>query len=311
MRLLVTGISGFIGRAVATAFVSAGGHEVWGWSRVRAPRSPVPEERTILADLLDERALSRVPDGLDVIVHCAAVATPAAALETPEEAVRVNTLGTARVFDLARRRRAAVVLASSVYVYEGTPEFPWHEELPLRPRSPLGASKLGAEAVARSYWDCFAVPSVAARLFTVFGPGASEWQFIPTAMRRVLGARSRVEFGNGDSTRDFVYIDDVVAALVACVGLLLRSPGHHVFNVAGGRERSIRECIVSILDVLGRRDLEVVFDRLPTRDDERGATRHWASIEKARRELGWRPMTPFGDGLRRTYHALRAEGDER
>ncbi|MBM4420005.1 MAG: NAD(P)-dependent oxidoreductase [Chloroflexi bacterium] len=296
MRLLITGASGFIGGASARAL--ADGNEVWGWSRTYSERAGIPRERYVEADVLAQPA--DLPP-FDVIVHCAGVVAPGDALAAPMEAMRVNAAGTARIFELARASGGAVVLASSVYVYDGSSELPWDESTRLDPISPLGASKLGAEAAAIAFWRCFSVPSILLRIFTVYGPGAKDSSFMASAIRKIAGASGQVEFGPGESTRDFIYIDDVVGAIRAAVAKVQAVRGAEAVNVASGRERSIRDAAHAIARVLGKGDLALVFEKLPVRPDEKGSghSRHAALTAKAKRLLGWEASVEFEEGIRR------------
>ncbi len=306
MNILVTGTSGFIGGACARALISSH-HTVWGWSRNYNAECGIEKARYIEQDLFADVALKHVPDNLDCIVHCAGIAGPAVALQNPTEAFRVNILGTERIFSLARGKKTPIVFASSVYIYDGCTEFPWHEEMEVRPRSPLGASKLGAEAIARVYTECFNVSSVALRIFTVYGPGSSEAQFIPSAFKKISMAKDSVEFGSPQSTRDFIFIDDVVRGVIASIDFLGKNPGFHIFNIGSGIEVSIEKCVGIMVKMFGKPGLKVEFGKMVKRADEAGGySRHLSSMEKVRRLLGWQSTVSFEEGLKKTYDALRS-----
>lgn len=306
MNILVTGTSGFIGGACLRAMIAAH-HNVWGWSRKYHAAYGIDRSHYLEGDLLSSEIEKFVPNELDGIIHLAGVAGPGVALNHPAEALRVNTLGTERIFSLAHIKKIPVVFASSVYIYDGCTEFPWYENMEVRPRSPLGASKLGAEAVARVYAQCFNVASVALRFFTVYGPGSNDAQFIPSAFKKIhhAAAREEIKFGSHRSTRDFVYIDDAIRAITAAVAFIRLQQGFHIFNVANGQERTIEGCVWSMVKICGKQNAKIIFDAFPPRPDEpEGYSRHWASIEKSKKELGWYPKMEFEEGLKLTYKAL-------
>lgn len=304
MNILITGTSGFIGGACARAMIAAH-HNVWGWSRRYNAAGGIDRSHYLEGDLLSSEIEKFVPNELNAIVHLAGIASPGVALNDPAEVLRVNMLGTERIFSLARIKKIPVVFASSVYIYDGCTEFPWHEEMEVRPRSPLGASKLGAEAMARVYAQCFNVASVALRFFTVYGPGSNDAQFIPSAFKKIQHATGEVKFGSPRSTRDFIYIDDAIRAIVAAISFIRQQQGFHIFNVASGQERTIEECVRNMVKICGKEDVKIVFDAFPARPDEpKGYSRHWASIEKSKKELGWHPEITFEDGLKLMYKTL-------
>ena len=304
-RVLVTGATGFIGRHLVER-LRREGHDVWALSRI--PASDAGQVHAVQADLRDPQALVGLTTPMDAIFHLAGLTSPQQTLDDSEAAMLVNGLGTLRVLACARRMGTpSIILASSVYIYDGCTEFPWHETLPVQPRSPLGASKLAAEAAARMFWYCYQAPSVVLRLFTVYGPGARASQFVPSALQRIIDSPGpQVRFGPGESTRDFVYIEDVITALMQAWSFSAGRKGFEAMNIASGVETRIDEIVQMMLKVCGRPKLQPRFEQTRSRLDERyGPTRHWASIEQARQRLGWSPTISLEVGLRRTVDALR------
>jgi len=307
-RLLVTGGSGFIGRYLVRRLV-AEGHEVLVLSR-RAEE--MPGARVIVGDLIDPATLTSIEGGCDRVVHLAGVVTPGEAEGDFARAMAVNAIGTIRAFELAKRLGAReVLMASSVYVYDGSPALPWDEETVLTPRSALGASKFAAEAVARTYSECYDVSSVLLRLFTVYGPGLRPASFVASSFRKLLEApvKGTVRFGLAESARDFIYVDDVVEAFLAAGRWVVSHPGCTVLNIASGRSWRIADVVEMMRRLCHREDTTVAFEEGGRRTDERqGPTRHAARIDRARRELGWSPTIELADGLRRTLESMAIAG---
>lgn len=304
MNVLITGISGFIGGALARR-MSADGNCIWGLSRTYKDTCGIPQERFLKKDLLDRNLQNLIPKDLDLIIHCAGIAAPNQALNNPEEAMMVNAIGTERMLFLARLLKIPIVFASSVYIYDGCDEFPWREDMEVRPRSPLGASKLAAEAIARAYWECFTVASVAMRFFTVYGPGANKAQFIPSAIKKIREAKNVVKFGSPKSTRDFIFIDDVLDGIISVTDFLFKNKGFHIFNFGSGIETSIENVCKNMVKIFGAPGLKIAFNKLPSRPDESGGySRHWSSISKAEKLLGWHPKNSLEEGLKKTFNAM-------
>lgn len=299
-RVLVTGARGFIGSHLADRLLQAG-HEVWGYSR-SAPASAGPI-RYVTGELSELAAEARWPQRFDAIFHLGGMASVQEAEEDLARALIVNGAGTARVLAFARQLGAPpVVLISSVYVYDGCTTWPWQEGLALAPRSALGASKLAAEAAGRVFAECHGLRVCALRLFTVYGPRSRPSQFIPAALQRILQAEGQVTFTHPDSTRDFVYVEDVVEACLRAWPRAQQTPGMEIFNVGSGIERRIDETVQTLLRACGRTDVRVRFEpeTAARLDERRGPTRHCADISRAREQLGWAPQTSFEEGLRRT-----------
>jgi len=246
--------------------------------------------------------------GVDYVLHQAALASVQRSMENPADTVDVNVGGLVNVLTAARESRVRrVVCASSSSVYGDTPSLPKHEEMPPAPLSPYAVSKAAGEMFARVFATGLGVPAVSLRYFNVFGPRqdpASQYAAVIPLFASALrdGTRPRI-YGDGEQSRDFTYIDNVVEAnLAACTQGTAQG---QAINVACGE----RYTLLALLQAMGR-ILEVTAEPefLPARP---GDVRHsQASIEKARRELGFTPRVGFEEGLRRTVEYYRGNGHE-
>jgi UDP-glucose 4-epimerase len=255
-------------------------------------------------DIRDLSALCRILQGVEAVFHQAAITSVQRSVEEPLETNSVNVEGTLKVFEAAREAHVKrVVFASSTSVYGDSEELPKVESMQPRPLSPYAASKYAGEVFGAVYSKTFLLPVVSLRYFNVFGPRqdpASEYAaVIPKFVTRMLRGLPPLVFGDGEQSRDFVYVDDVVSAnLLATDG---DSLGMAV-NIAAGQRFSLNRLAEILNDILGM-SLEPIHDA-----PRLGEVRHsQADISLARARLGFIPSVSFQEGLRRTVDWFRTQ----
>ena len=302
MRVLVTGAAGFIGSHLCRRLV-AEGNSVVGFDDLSegdpANLSDVTEVRLEVGDLRDPEAVMSAAAGCDAIFHHAARKSVPRSIAEPEAFAEVNVGGTMHVLLAARAARATVVFASSSSVYGDQEVFPLREALEPRPRSPYAATKLAGEALARAWRHSYGVPTISLRYFNVYGPyqdPASEYAaVIPRFATACLSGATPVIYGDGEQSRDFTFIDDVVEANL----LAARAPTEafgRVLNVGGGREpTSVNELLRLIAEAAGT-EVEPRFD--PAREGD--IRRSHADVSLARSLIGYEPQVVVDEGVRRT-----------
>lgn len=307
MRMLVTGAAGFIGSHLCRRLV-ADGHEVVGLDDLSDGSlenlADVPEVRLVEADLRDDEAVRAAADGCLVVFHQGAMRSVPRSIAQPERTTDVNVRGTLNVLLAARASSATVVFASSSSVYGDQETFPLREEMAPMPRSPYAASKLAGEAYCRSWWLSFAVPTVSLRYFNVYGPGqdpASEYAaVIPRFTLACLTGSPAEVHGDGEQSRDFSYIDDVVEANL----LASRAPHDargRVLNIGGGRQpTSVNRLLEIVAELTGATPQPV-----HTRPREGDVRKTEADVALARRLIGYEPKVDIEEGLRRTVEWFR------
>ncbi len=310
-RYLVTGAAGFIGSHIAERLLRDG-HDVRALDNlstgrpenVAAVRAAAPERFTMIeADVRDLEACRRACDGVDFVLHEAALGSVPRSVEQPGESTAVNVHGTVNVFQAAREAGVRrVVWASSSSVYGDTPTLPKHEEMPPAPLSPYAATKWAGETFGRVFSATMGLETVALRYFNVFGPRQDpESQYaavIPRFITALVRGTRPTVYGDGGQSRDFTYVDNVVEAnLAACT----RGPGKgEVMNIACGARYSLLDLLAAIAKHLG---VEANPEFLPPRA---GDVRHsQASIDVARRLLAFEPRIDFEEGLARTVEFFR------
>ncbi len=307
---LVTGGAGFIGSNIVEVLVRQG-------ERVRilddfssgslSNLDTVKDQVEIIeGDLRDMQAVRRAVDGVTYISHQAALRSVPRSVDDPLSTDAVNTHGTLQLLVAAREAKSVrrLVYASSSSAYGDSPALPKVEDHAPSPISPYAVSKLAAEHYCRTFTHLYGLETVSLRYFNVFGPRQSpESQYaavVPLFMRAALRDEPLIVHGDGEQSRDFTYIDNVVQAnLLACS---MPGVGGEVFNIACNSRHSILEIAHTIEQLLGRR---LKIEHTPPRS---GDVRHTqAAIDKAERLLHYHPTVGFEEGMRRTLAHLRAE----
>jgi UDP-glucose 4-epimerase len=290
--VLVTGGAGFIGSHLTDALVAD--HEV----RVlddysTGKRARVPDAaRAIEGDVTDPATVARAMHGVDVVFHQAANVSVERSIEAPRESRRSNVDGTLTVLDRARDEDARVVLASSAAIYGHPSSVPVEESAPKTPASPYGLEKLTADHYARLYQELYGIETVALRYFNVYGPrhGGGEYSGVIDVFLEQARANDPITVhGDGDQTRDFVHVRDVVQA-----NLRAATTPHvgEAFNVGTGRSVSIRGLAELVCDVTDS-ESEIRHTEPRAGDIERSR----ADISKVRARMGYRPTVRLRDGI--------------
>ncbi len=303
MRYVVTGAAGFIGSHLGEA-LSAAGHDVLGVDCFTDYYDPSLKEENaagldvVRADLAEE-PLEELLAGAEGIFHLAG--QPGVRASWGEDFAlyaRRNLIASHRVFEAAARARVRVVFASSSSVYGDAESYPTSEDAVPRPISAYGITKLGCEHLARAYAGSLGLDVVSLRYFTVYGPRQRPDMAFARIAAALAGGGVFELYGDGSYSREFTFVDDVVAATVAAMEL---APAGAVYNVGGGSETTMREAI-GILERLAGRTPEMRL-RPPAAGDVR---RTAADTSRIRAELGWRPAVSLDEGLRAEWEWLAA-----
>jgi UDP-glucose 4-epimerase len=307
---LITGIAGFIGSSLARELLQRG-------ERVRGVDNFSTGKRENLAqilgqiefreaDLLDLDAMKLACAEVDYVLHQAAIPSVPKSLLDPIGSHRANVDGTVNVLVAARDARVKrVIYASSSSTYGDTPTLPKHERMTPDPISPYAVAKLASERYMISFYRCYGLETVALRYFNIFGP----WQdpsspysgVLAKFITQMLGGLQPTIFGDGEQSRDFTYIDNVVEANVLACKAPAQQVAGKVFNVATGRRVTLNETF-KLLQTL------TSYSGSPIYGAERGGDiKHsLADISAAEKHLGYKPKVNFEDGLRQTVDWYRS-----
>ena len=313
-RLLVTGGGGFIGSNLTEAFLREGNdvRVLDNFSTGRRSNLARAEEwasqggasfELLVGDIRDVETCRRATRGVDFVLHEAAIPSVQRSVQDPRATNEVNVTGTLNLLEAAREAGVGrFVFASSSSVYGESEVLPKIETMGPAPISPYGLQKLAGETYTLLYHRLYGVPTVALRYFNVFGPRqdpTSEYSaVIPRFVAAALTGNRPTIFGDGEQSRDFTFVGDVVRANRCACSAAPAALGR-AYNIACGGRISLNDLLREISRLTGR---EVVADHAEPRS---GDIRHsLASIDAARERLEFRPQVALADGLRRTIEAF-------
>jgi dTDP-glucose 4,6-dehydratase len=313
MRVVVTGGAGFIGSHLCDRLL-ADGHEVVAIDNL------VTGQAENLAHLVgqarfeyihqDVSKFIEVPGSVDLVAHLASPASPNPASpygypQLPIQTLKVGALGTHNALGLARARQAIFLLTSTSEVYGDPQEHPQREEYwghvdPVGPRSMYDEAKRFAEAITMAYHRYHGLDTRIARVFNTYGPRMrlDDGRVVPNFLSQALNDKPLTIYGDGQQTRSFCYIDDLIEGLVR----LMQTSFHDPINLGNPHEITVRELAAIILRLTGS------TSRIESHPDRRGKTdpqQRRPDIARARAQLGWEPRVDLEEGLRRTIDDFR------
>jgi UDP-glucose 4-epimerase len=302
LRAIVTGGAGFIGSHVAEGLLARGDEVHVLDSLATGSRDKVPAGAELyVGDIRSDTAVVFDEVRPELCIHLAAQADVGTSVERPDYDAEVNVLGTLQVLEAARRHGTHVVFSSTGGAIYGECGGPASEDAPRRPISPYGISKLAAEEYLAGWNRLFGTRHVSLRFANVYGPRQEpklEGGVIAIFLERLAAGEESAIFGDGEQTRDFAYVADVVSGVFAAIG----SDGG-VYNIGTGIETSVNELHAVCRRVTG-------VDREPVYKDPRPGEIQRSVVDPslAARELGWRPEHSLENGLTLTWKTLQEAG---
>lgn len=304
-QVLVTGADGFIGSHLTEALLDKGykvralaqynSFNNWGWLEDIAPRQDL---EIVCGDVRDPDFCREICRDIDTVYHLAALIAIPYSYLAPDSYVDTNIKGTLNMCQAARDaacRRIVVTSTSEVY---GTAKYvPIDEKHPRQPQSPYSATKIGADAIAQSFYNAFDLPVVTARPFNTFGPRQSARAIIPTIITQIAAGRDKIRLGDLSPTRDFNYVADTAAGFIA----LGEAPGieGRDINIATGREVSMAKTLETIARLMGR-EVEEVVDTERLRPAKSEVNRLLGDNSLITSLTDWRPRHTLEEGLQKT-----------
>ena len=318
MRVLLTGAAGFIGSSVAQALL-ARGDQVLGVDNFNTFYDPSIKERNwseatlaggdhrlLRLDIRDpalQPIFAEASTRPDVVCHLAAWAGVRPSIRDPLTYQANNVEGTVRLLELARHHQVRpFVFASSSSVYGARQQVPFSEEDRVDdPISPYAATKKAGELFGYTYHQLFGTHFTGLRFFTVYGPRQRPEMAIHLFARSILDGTPLSLHGDGSSSRDYTFIDDIVKGVVAAIDRTAKVPGYRIYNLGGSETTSLSELVAQLEQILGKK---AVVQRLP--DQPGDVPRTYADLTRAKAELGYAPTTTVQQGLLRFCEWLKA-----
>lgn len=306
-HVVVTGADGFIGSHLVEALVAHGSRvrafcyynsfNSWGWLD-SVPVEVMADVDVFMGDIRDPNGVRTALRGADVVMHLAALIGIPFSYHSPDSYVDTNVKGTLNVLQAARDHELKrVVITSTSEVYGTARYVPIDEKHPRQGQSPYSASKIGADAMAESFYRSFDLPVTIARPFNTYGPRQSARAVIPTIITQLLSGADEIHLGSLYPTRDLTYVSDSASGFIA-LAECDEAVGRDI-NLGVGREVSVGDLAELIMDIAGRRARIVTSDeRLRPKKSE--VERLLADNTLARQLSGWGPQVTLRDGLERT-----------
>ncbi len=305
MKVLVTGADGFIGSHLTEALLKDGypvralaqynSFNYWGWLEDIKPNSNL---EIVCGDVRDPNYCKEISKGIDVIFHLAALIAIPYSYIAPESYIETNIKGTLNMCQAAKDNRVKRILVTSTSEVYGTAQYvPIDEKHPLQPQSPYSASKIGADAIAMSFYNTFKLPLTIVRPFNTYGPRQSARAVIPTIITQIASGMKEIKLGDTSPTRDFNYVKDI------CQGFILLSKcdkaiGETV-NIGSNYEISIKETFELIKDIM-HSDAKLVTDEQRIRPEKSEVFRLWCDNSKIKALTGFEPKYSIREGLEKT-----------
>lgn len=313
-KVLVTGADGFIGSHLVERLVSLGASvraisyynsfNNWGWLEDIGCKDDI---EVVSGDIRDPFFCINVTKDVDTIFHLAALIAIPYSYIAPDSYLETNVKGTLNICQAARQNGCKKLIHTSTSEVYGTAKYvPINENHPLQPQSPYSASKIGADAIAMSYYYSFGLPVVVARPFNTYGPRQSARAVIPTIITQIAAGKKAIMLGDVRPTRDFNYVEDTVSGLIS-LGECEKADGE-IVNIGSNYEVSIGDVFESIRRVMDS-DAKSVVDEQRLRPSKSEVERLWCDNTKINAMTGFAPKISLEAGLQSTIEWFTKSGN--
>ncbi|HEY0031076.1 MAG TPA: NAD-dependent 4,6-dehydratase LegB [Bacteroidia bacterium] len=310
--VLVTGADGFIGSHLVEKLIEEG-HKVkafvcynsfnsWGWLD-SFPKEKLDKIEIFAGDIRDPNGVRTAMKGIDVVYHLAALIAIPYSYHSPDSYVDTNVKGTLNILQAARDFNTERVLVTSTSEVYGTAMYvPIDEKHPKQGQSPYSASKIGADAMADSFYRSFNLPVTIVRPFNTFGPRQSARAVIPTIITQLLAGKTEIKLGSLHPTRDLLFVKDTVKGFVD-IANSKKTIGEEI-NIATQNEISIMDLAQTIIELINPK-AKIISDDVRLRPEKSEVERLLGSAEKIKSLTSWEPKFTFEEGLKQTIEWFR------
>ena len=316
-KVLVTGADGFIGSHLVEELLKDGYHvrafvlynsfNTWGWLDT-FDKETLEQIDVFTGDVRDPNAVRKAMEGMDAVLHLAALIAIPYSYYAPDAYVDTNIKGTLNILQAARDAGTARVLVTSTSEVYGTAQYvPIDEKHPYQGQSPYSATKIGADRLAESFYRSFNLPVSIVRPFNTFGPRQSARAVIPTIITQLLSGKEEIKLGSLEPTRDFNYVKDTARGFIE----ILKSDktiGEEI-NIATQNEISIGELANELIRQINP-NAKIVCDTMRLRPEKSEVERLLGKNEKIKRLTDWTPHYTFEEGLAETIEFLKNNLDK-
>lgn len=304
-RILITGADGFIGSHLTEMLVKRGAKvkalsyynsfNYWGWLE---DLDCLNDIEVLTGDVRDPHYCKHITKDVDIIFHLAALIAIPYSYVAPDSYVDTNIKGTLNVCQAALENGCERVIHTSTSEVYGTAQYvPIDEKHPLQPQSPYSASKVGADAMAKSFFNAFELPVTIARPFNTYGPRQSARAVIPTIITQIASGKKQIKLGDLTPTRDFSYVEDICRGFIALAGCE-KAIGETV-NIGSNFEISIGDVVDNIKEIMNS-DVQVITDNARLRPEKSEVFRLWCDNAKMHALTGFTPKYTIQEGLKKT-----------
>jgi NAD dependent epimerase/dehydratase len=306
-KILVTGADGFIGSHlveklvdeghIVKAFVYYNSFNSWGWLDT-LPKEKLSKIEIFSGDIRDPNGVRTAVKGVDSIFHLAALIAIPYSYHSPDSYVDTNVKGTLNILQAARDNNVERILVTSTSEVYGTALYvPIDEKHPKQGQSPYSASKIGADAMADSFFRSFNLPVSIVRPFNTYGPRQSARAVIPTIITQLLSGKKEIKLGALHPTRDLLFVKDTVNGFVE-IAKSEKTIGHEI-NIATQQEISIQDLAQTIIDII-EPSAKIISDDVRLRPEKSEVERLLGSAEKIKSLTSWKPNYNLNEGLKLT-----------
>lgn len=305
MRILVTGADGFIGSHLTELLLEKGftvralsqynSFNYWGWLEDINPSSKL---EVVTGDIRDPFFCETISKDVDIVFHLAALIAIPFSYKAPQSYVETNITGTLNICNAALNNSVKRVLVTSTSEVYGTAQYvPIDEKHPKQPQSPYSASKIGADAMALSFYNSFKLPVTIVRPFNTYGPRQSARAIIPTIITQIASGVKEIKLGDVRPTRDFNYVKDTCSGFLA-IANESKTIGKEI-NIASNYEISMAETLNIIKEIMNS-DVNFITDEQRIRPENSEVFRLWGDNTLIRELTGWQPNYNIREGLKET-----------